>query len=250
MFRTSISDEVWCRLEPVLVGCGLKRTKRLRLRIEGVAWRLRTGAPWRDLPTEMGSWSTVFNFFNRWSRKGLWKRVFEQMRGEIDDEWAFMDSSYVKVHQHASGARGSTREQESIGTSRGGNTSKLHARCDAHGNPDHFLLSAGNVSDFQMADGLLENCEVESVIADKGYDSQKVRASIVILGAMPIIPNRKTNLQPNPHYDSALYRLRHLIENLFARMKHFRSIATRYDKRARNFMSFVYLAASLIWAKL
>jgi transposase len=243
-------DTVWDRLEPVLVGAGVKRIRNLRLRIEGVLWRLRTGAPWRDLPTELGSWSTVFSFFNRWSQKGLWRKVFELLRGELDDEWSFIDSSYVKVHQHAAGAAGTTKEKEAIGKSRGGNTSKLHTRCDAHGNPAQFLLTAGNVSDFTMADQLLKDCRAQSVMADKGYDSSKVRKTIEGNGSIPVIPTREGNHQPNPHFDEALYQLRHLIENLFARMKHFRTIATRYDKRARNFMSFVYLAAAMIWVKL
>lgn len=245
-----MTDQVWNRLEPILVELGVKRIRNLRLRIEGVLWRLRTGAPWRDLPTELGSWSTVFNFFNRWSQKGLWERVFKLMRGELDLEWSFIDSSYVKVHQHATGAAGTTKEEEAIGKSRGGNTSKLHSRCDAHGNPAQFLLTAGNVSDFTMAEELIEDCHGGSIIADKGYDSAKIRKSAEKNGSVPVIPNRKSNHQPNPHFDEALYQLRHLIENLFARMKHFRAIATRYDKRARNFMSFVYLAAAMIWVKL
>jgi transposase len=165
-------------------------------------------------------------------------------------EWSFIDSSYVKVHQHASGAAGTTKEEEGIGKSRGGSTSKLHTRCDAHGNPAHFILSAGNVSDFTKASDLIEGCRGGSVIGDKGYDSSEVRNSALKNGSVPVIPNRKSNHTPNPHFDEALYRLRHLTRNLFARMKHFRTIATRYDKRARNFMSFVYLAASVIWAKL
>ena len=123
LFRTAISDPVWNRLEPVLEEAGVRRIRDLRLRMEGVLWRLRTGAPWRDLATELGSWSTVFNFFNRWSQEGLWKRVFAGMRGELDLEWSFIDSSYVKVHQHASGAAGTTKQEEAIGKSRGGNTS-------------------------------------------------------------------------------------------------------------------------------
>ena len=119
MFRTSMTDQIWNRLEPILVEGGVKRIRNLRLRIEGVLWRLRTGAPWRDLPTELGSWSR-----------------------EVDLEWSFIDSSYVKVHQHATGAAGTTKEEEAIGKSRGGNTSKIHSRCDAHGNPVQFLLTA------------------------------------------------------------------------------------------------------------
>lgn len=110
MFRASIPDCVWDRLEPILVELRMKRIRNLRLRMEGVLWRLRTGAPWRDLPTELGSWSTVFNFFNRWSKKGLWKQVFERLRGELDDEWGLIDSSYVKVHRYTS----MLREQQGL----------------------------------------------------------------------------------------------------------------------------------------
>ena len=126
----------------------------------------------------------------------------------------------------------------------------IRDRCDAHGNPALFLLTPGNVSDFRVAPQLLEDCKAESVIADKGYDSSKVRSQAKDNGSIPVIPNRTCNHQPNPHFDKALYRVRHIIENLFARMKHFRAFATRYDKRARNFMSVVYLVASMIWARL
>lgn len=66
----------------------------------------------------------------------------------------------------------------------------------------------------------------------------------------PVIPRKSNSNKPNPEFDSHLYRIRHLVENLFARLKHFRSIATRYEKLARNFKAMTYLACSMIWLRL
>jgi transposase len=99
--------------------------------MEAMLWRLRTGSPWRDLPTELGAWKTSYNFFNRWSKRGAWKKIFEALRGEMDDEWNFLDSTAVKLHADGHGARGRDKASQAIGKSRGGWTTKLHARCDA-----------------------------------------------------------------------------------------------------------------------
>ncbi len=228
----------------------MRRIRNLRLRMEGVLWRLRTGCPWRDLPSEFGSWSTVFNFFHRWSKRGLWKRVFECVSREQDNEWNFLDGSHIKVHQHGMGAAHSTPEQEGIGKTRGGNTSKIHARCDGHGNPAQFILAPGNRNEFTQAEALLKNCRAEFVIADKGYDSIAICELIIKNAGTPIIPSRFWNRKQNKLFDKHLYRHRHLIENLFARLKHFRAIATRYDKRGQNYFSFVCIAATMIWINL
>ncbi len=87
-------------------------------------------------------------------------------------------------------------------------------------------------------------------IADKGYDSQAIRDKAIEHGMKAVIPKRKNAKQPNLDFDSYLYKLRHLVENMFARLKHFRSIATRYEKLVRNFKSMLYLACSLIHCKL
>lgn len=89
----------------------------------------------------------------------------------------------------------------------------------------------------------------EYLIADKGYDSEKIREKAQSYGLKAIIPRRSNSKKDNKDFDPYLYKLRHLVENMFARLKHFRSIATRFDKLARNFKSMTYLACIIIWCK-
>lgn len=87
------------------------------------------------------------------------------------------------------------------------------------------------------------------LIADKGYDSDSIRDKVRKHEIKPVIPKCKNAKQPNPDFDSYLYKLRHLVENMFTRLKQFRSIATRYEKLARNFESMIYLAFIIIHSK-
>lgn len=176
-------------------------------------------------------------------------KFFFMLRGEIDTEWVFVDGSYIRAHQHASGAR--FGEERAIGKSHGGPTTKIHIAADAHGNPIDFEITGGEVHDAKAAPKLIEKIdEAESFIADKGYDSEEIREQLRCRGVTPMIPRRSNSKKPNPEFDSHLYKIRHLVENLFARLKHFRSIATRYEKLARNFRAMIFLACTIIWAKL
>jgi transposase len=89
--------------------------------------------------------------------------------------------------------------------------------------------------------------ESKAVVADKGYDSQAILEQIQARGSMPVIPRKKNSTIGNHDLDRPLYKLRHLVKNAFARLKHFRAIATRYDKLTRNFASMVALACAFIW---
>jgi transposase len=176
-------------------------------------------------------------------------RFFFELRGEVDQEWVFLDGSYVRAHQHASGAR--RGEERAIGKSRGGPTTKIHIAADAHGNPIYFEVTGGEVHDAKVASQIIEEIgEAENFIADKGYDSEAIREQARSAAMVPVIPRKSNSSKPNSEFDSHLYKQRHLVENLFARLKHFRSIATRYEKLARNFKAMVFLACSFIWAKL
>ena len=160
----------------------------------------------------------------------------------------FIDGSYVRAHQHAHGAR--RGEYCAIGKSRGGPTTKIHVAADAHGNPLCIEITGGQVHDSQAAPILIEKIDGENLIADKGYDSEDIREKARNKKMVPIIPKRYNNKTPNPEFDRDLYRNRHLVENLFARLKHFRSVATRFEKIARNFKAVVVLACTFIWLKL
>lgn len=117
---------------------------------------------------------------------------------------------------------------------------------DALGNPTLFFLTEGQASDLWGADVLLPHVEAQAVLADKAYDAlERVIAPLISRGIEVVIPRKKNRLQPRP-YDQVLYQARHLIENFFAKLKQFRGIATRYDKRSLNFLGGIYLAASVI----
>lgn len=177
-------------------------------------------------------------------------RFFFELRGEIDEEWVFIDGSYIKAHQHASGAR--IGEERAIGISRGGATTKIHFAADSHGNPIDFEVTGGEVHDSQVSGKIIEKIseKTKNIIADKGYDSDDIRIQIWAKGATAIIPRRSNSKKENLGFDSHLYRQRHLVENLFARLKHYRGKATRFDKLARNFRSMVFIACSIIWVKI
>jgi transposase len=125
-------------------------------------------------------------------------------------------------------------------------STKIHALVDALGNPLAFLLTAGQAHDLEGADALLPQMQADVLLADKAYDAdERVIEPLKAAGKAAVIPPR-ANRKVQRTYDEDLYKERHLIENFFLRLKQFRAIATRYDKRAVNFLAGVYLASTLI----
>ena len=101
--RFEISDAEWELLEPHMTGQPGQHggiAKGNRKFINAVVWILKTGSPWRDLPPYYGKWGTVHQRFIRWQRKGMWKKLFEILKGDKNFEWLMIDSSYVKADQH------------------------------------------------------------------------------------------------------------------------------------------------------
>jgi len=128
-------------------------------------------------------------------------------------------------------------------------STKIHATCDALGNPTGFHLTPGQACDLEGADVLIPALavDIESFLADKAYDAEaRVLNLLADCGVEAVIPP-KSNRKEQREYDKELYKARHLIENFFAKLKQYRAIATRYDKTARNFLGAIYLAASVIW---
>jgi len=107
--RFMVSDEMWAKVEMLLPGKVSDRgvtARDNRLFLEAVLWRVRTGLPWRDLPTDFGNWNSVFQRFRRWAVAGVFDRIFERLSGEPDFEYALIDGTIVSAHQKASGAKG------------------------------------------------------------------------------------------------------------------------------------------------
>jgi len=105
--RTHLDNRQWKLVEQFLQndqGRG-RRGSDDRGFIEAVLWWRRTGVPWRDLPDHFGSWKTVFNRFDRWSKTGKWRRLFDALKRDVDEEWHSIDSTINRAHQHAAGAK-------------------------------------------------------------------------------------------------------------------------------------------------
>ena len=120
--------------------------------------------------------------------------------------------------------------------------------CDALGNPARFIVTGGERHDCTQAQALLEGFHAHAVLADKGDDSDELIKWIQQTGALVVIPPR-SNRTVLRDYDTALYKERNLVERMFGYLKHFRRMATRYDKTALSFLSFVQLVASYVWLK-
>jgi len=108
-----------------------------------------------------------------------------------------------------------------------------------------FILTEGQAHDITQADTLLQGIDTDAVVADKAFDSDALLHTITDTGAKAVIPPRSNGNTPR-EYDVHQYKHRNLIERLFCRMKHFRRIATRYDKLAQRFASFVALVAAFV----
>ena len=241
-----LSDEAWASVEPHLPKNqpGARRLDDRRV-ISGILHVLKVGCRWCDCPSEYGPSTTVYNRLNRWSHRGFWLKLLDALvdAGAVTKSTA-IDSTYVKAQRAAFGAKRG-RSHQAIGRSRGGWTTKVHALTDVIGRPYALMLTAGNVSDVKAAPALLERADrMRYLLADKGYDADRLRRSLRDAGAVPVIPGRR-NRKRTIRYDKDRYRGRHLIENAFCRLKDFRRVATRYDKLAANFLSGVALATAL-----
>jgi putative transposase len=132
-----------------------------------------------------------------------------------------------------------------LGRSRGGFGTKLHVAVDGLGNPVEFLLTGGQEADITQAEGLIKGHDAGAVIADKGYDSDKLVQKIEKQGAETVIPPKK-NRKVLRTYDEYVYKERNQVERFINLMKQYRRVATRYEKTARNFLGFIHVAASLV----
>ncbi len=137
---------------------------------------------------------------------------------------------------------------EGLGRFGGGFSSKIHAVCDALGNPLDFIVSGAQVHDATQAIALISGLQADALLADKGYDSDAIRDFARNQGIEPHIPPRQNRIETR-FYDKALYKERHKIECLFGFMKHCRRLFSRFDKTKRSFTAFLHFAAALQWLK-
>jgi transposase len=118
MRRYGLRDDQWDRIKHLLPGregsVGVTAVDN-RLFVEAVLYRYRAGIPWRDLPERFGGWKNTHRRFSRWAKSGVWKRVFQHLAADADNEYAMIDSTIVRAHQHSAGAQKKTARTKRSG---------------------------------------------------------------------------------------------------------------------------------------
>jgi transposase len=281
--RRDLTDRQWERLrrwlpEPARLGRPITRSRRVL--VNGIAWRVRTGSPWRDLPSHYGPWATVYWLFCAWQRSGTWTLIWRSLqslaRAEQRLSWTFsIDSTTARAHLAAAGAPSRSVIGEpadhALGRSRGGWSTKLHLACDNAGYPLAAAVTAGQAHDSPQMIGLLQAIAIPRlgggrdrqrparVMADRAYSSRANRAWLrqhQIKATIPEpadqIANRRrrgaTGGRP-PAFDADRYKERSTIERTIARLKQHRALATRYDKLAIRYLATVQIAIIINWLR-
>ena len=248
MARSDMRDFEWDFIEKLLPynSRGVKRVDDRRV-INGILYALRTGIPWRDMPEQYGPWSTIYNRFNRWSKAGIWDKIFEAIVDSHNVDTVMVDSTSIRAHPSAAKLK-KTDKRRCLGRSRGGLGTKIHASNNQNGLPLKLELTPGQAHDAPPCETLLTGLQPgQWVLADKAYDVDWIRNMIWEQGAIDVIPS-KSNRKIPKEFDKVMYRQRNKIERFFGRLKaSFRRIATRYEQTSANFLAMIKLACVRLW---
>ena len=215
--------------------------------IRGILFMLHEGCGWRAIDHPEARWNSVYQYYRRWCRTGIWQKLWDLVTPPTRGKTAYVDSSHIKVHRCGLNPVGG-REAQAIGKSRGGWNTKLHATVDGASAPTALSLSPGNEADVIHAPEMLAGIESGQLVADKGYDSDLLRTWLATRGVTSCIPPRSNRIHPRP-FSRTTYRKRHLVENFFEKIKTFRRVATRYDKLAETYFGWVLLAVIVKFGK-
>ncbi len=253
MVRHRLDDETWEKLYKYLKARPRIHTgneEKCRKFVDAVHWIMRTGAQWRDLPEVHGKWNSIFKRFGRWADKGIWAELYEHFIDEPDMEWLLLDSTVVRAHPCAAGApkENGGQEEQALGKSVGGFSTKIHVTVDGLGNPLRLILTGGQRADSPQAIALLEGFDFDAVLADRGYDTDAILEFIAQNEAEAVIPAKKNRLVQR-EIDWHLYKVRHLVECFMNKIKQYRRIFSRFEKYASRYQAFLSFASALIWLR-
>lgn len=244
------SLENWSKMFSILQTISkihVKNEASIKRFMDAIAWLMRSGARWRDMPPAFGLGNSILKRFIRWARLGVWDYVFEQIIDTPDLEYASMDSTIIKVHVLVNVPL-DQQECEGLGRSVGGYTSKIHALIDALGYPLKFIVTSGARHDVTQAQLLTVDLFNSKLLADKAYESHDFRMHLKDRNCVPVIPFKSNALNPEP-YDKDLYKERNHVERFFLRIKYFRRLFTRFDKKLLSYKAFLTIAGITVWIR-
>ncbi|MFI8917386.1 IS5 family transposase [Streptomyces sp. NPDC053513] len=278
----SLTDAQWARIEPLLPDRTPRwggRWRDHRQVIDAIAFTYRTGTPWMDLLEHFGSWKGAHNRLRKWAADGTREKVFTALLAQADAEgdldWIVsVDSTIVRAHQHAAGARpkgapAGEPDHHALGRSRGGLTTKIHLAADGRCRPLAFVLTPGQAGDAPAFPQVMARLRVprplgrpritpDVVLADEAYSSRAIRDHLRRRGIRAVIPqpsdqaaNRKRRGSRGgrpPAFDLEAYKQRNTVERCINKLKQWRGLATRYDKTATSYPAGLHIAAIYIWS--
>ena len=236
MASGDLTDAEWELVGPLLAAGRGRPGREDRRLLDGIFWRAREGARWRAIPERYGRWNTVRRRFARWRDLGVFEAIFRRLGRERRGRRAGPDARrHHDPRPPARGRREKGRDDQALGRSQGGFSTKLHLRCDARGLPLAIVLTPGQTHEMRAFDMLVEGLApgTRCLIGDMGYDADRIRQGLLLRGVPPVIPANPVRKEPVP-LDRELYRLRNRVERLVNRLKQFRAVATRYDETAES----------------
>lgn len=269
--RHALTDEQFALIEPFLPKAGPDGGhpySEHRPILNGLFWKLHTGAQWRDIPRSYAPWSTIYSRYRNWCIEGRLACILVTIRQTLDqkglldwEQW-WLDSSLIRGSRSAAGApekAGSENEPDdhALGRSRGGFGTKLHLLCDGNGIPLSVLLLPGQAHESTQFECLLESVEIvqasgrirkrpRRVGGDRSYHAQRIRFWLRAHGIGRVIPPRQGPKKRRPgrplSYDRSRYRGRNVVERSIGWLKECRSIGTRFEKLATHYLGLVQLA--------
>lgn len=202
---------------------------------------IKYGLAWRHVPEFYGKWTSIHSRFRRWSKAGVIANIFSMLAIKLPKRCvAMIDSTFVKAQRSASSMR-SDGQARQLGRSHGGITTKIHLLCNSRSRPMDFIITGGQVHDVKIAPVLIARNKMKHLLADRAYDSNSFRDQLKNQRVKACIPSKSNRKKPESH-DHGQYRLRHVIENMFAKLKDLKGIAFRANRCAHTFHSFVALA--------
>jgi len=223
----------------------VKNESKAKKFVEAIYWMSKTGAQWRELDSFYGKWNSIYKRFNAWSKKYVWENLLQFCIKNPDLECIMIDVTIVRAHACATGY--GNQDKEGLERSKGGLTSKFHAKIDALGNSLKFIIISGQRNDCTQA-ALLESVYESEVMADKAYDSNDIHKQVADQNCNAVIPPRKNRIEQYD-YDEFFYKERHVVECFFGKIKYFRRVFSRFDKSARNFIAFLLFVRAIVWLR-